>query len=299
MAPRPRQPRHGRDRRRHRPDAERAPPAQVGRVGQRHRDPGRHGGGTAHGHRVDAHHQAAAVGEVPLDQRGQEDVADRDRPADDDRAGEQHRRPVEDAHENARRECRHHPGQHRFDAEPAGQPAARRAQAEAQHRNGGQRCRADARQRKARPQLGRPARPRRPRAAGWSRRAQRTAPTTAGCRLAVAVPRPSAPRSRRVTAQSYPPACPRAVPERSTRRTERFDSPCRNAQELAVPERFNSPCRNAQLACRTLNSGRTGTRSSLRGVPPICWRRPRRRRPGRPSARRGRMVSCSRTYQPS
>ena len=155
MAPRPRQPRQGRDRRRYRPGAERAPPAQVRRVGQRHRDPGRHRGGPAHGHRVDAHHQTAAVREVTLDQRGQQDVADRDRPAHHDRAGEQQRWPVEDPHERTGRECRHHPGQHRFDAEPAGQPRRDgREQAETQHRNGGQRRSADARQRKTGPQLG-------------------------------------------------------------------------------------------------------------------------------------------------
>ena len=274
MAPRPRQPRHGRDRRRHRPDAERAPPAQVRRVGQRHRDPGRHGSGPAHGHRVDAHHQAGAVGEVPLDQRGQQDVADRDRPADDDRAGEQHRRPVEDAHENARRECRHHPGQHRFDAEPAGQPRRDgREQAEAQHRNGGQRCRADARQRKTRPQLGQY------RPDPGDRGPQVGRDEHNGQRQQHRVP----PRRRRTPPVGAEiPSCHRAViptrlpsgraGTRSARAGTR-DSPCRNAR-VAVPER-------ASRRAGTLNS--RSSRTAPAGTP----RWSARRRPGpRPTGRR-------------
>ena len=230
MAAHPRHPRERSDGRGHRPCPQRAPPPQVRRAGQRHREPGRHSGGPADGHGVDAHHQAAAVGEVALDQRGQQDVADRDRAAGHDRAEEQQRRPVQHPDESCRRQRRHHPGQHGLDAEPARQPRSDgREQAEAHHRQGGQHGRTGARERQAGTQLGQ----HRPDPGDGGPQVDRD--EDHGQRQQHRVP----PRGRR-----RPPVgteillCHRSViPMRPpSERAGTLNSPCRNAQ-LAVPRR--------------------------------------------------------------
>ena len=74
--------------------------------------------------------------------------------ADDHRAGEQQRGPVEHAHEGARGQRHHDPDQHGLDAEPAGQSRRdRREQAEAQHGKRRQDRRAGAGERQSCPQL--------------------------------------------------------------------------------------------------------------------------------------------------
>ena len=106
---------------RERPDRQRSAPAAAEDRQQRRGQPGGEGRADEQRHRVQAHHQPGAVGEVLLDRRGHHDVPHRDRGADEHGAGEQggHARLV--PQQVPRREDQQHDPEQSVHAEPPGQ----------------------------------------------------------------------------------------------------------------------------------------------------------------------------------
>jgi hypothetical protein len=127
------------DQRKQRPQPDRLPPADAEQMLEGDRQPGRHSAADEQRHRVEGGHHDADLGKVGLDHARQDDVADRDRRADDRSAPKQRHRRGEQAQQTAGGEGGEDERQRRSAPEPADEARTSEGEdTEAEHRDRGE-----------------------------------------------------------------------------------------------------------------------------------------------------------------